>query len=332
MVSNPEISAVMAVYNGEEFLHEAIESMLHQTYQDFELIIVDDASSDRSWEIVKSFAELDTRIHLVRNQINHGGGEARNIGISFSQGKFIANMDQDDVSLPERFEKQIMFFKNHADISILGGQAINIDQNGHHLSKQITLPLEPAEIRWGLFSKCPIVHSSVMMRSCIFKEFNYKYPGDSHTQDYGLWDKLNDHFRFANLPDTLVNYRLHPHCVSITQRNQQADRAYEIIRNRVRRMTMIELTDCQITGLRHSRRIYSLADAKIICLTIIRLCKNTMDWSNIHSENKKLRQMAAGKLRSIWKSQKKNVQLLPFILYSFWLDPGSLKYLDKKNR
>ena len=116
-IESPKISVVMPVLNGEKYLAEAIESILNQTFQDFEFIIVDDGSTDQTPEILRSYANKDSRIQIVTNPINRGIGYSRNRGIALSRGEYIANMDADDLCLPERFEKQVRFLDSHPDIA-----------------------------------------------------------------------------------------------------------------------------------------------------------------------------------------------------------------------
>ena len=123
----PELSVVMAIYNGREFLREAIDSVLSQTMRDFEFVIVDDGSTDGSHSIVESYS--DPRIRII-SQENTGLAQALNNGISESKGEFIARMDQDDICLPERFAVQLEFLKNHHDVVAVGCGAIYMDESG----------------------------------------------------------------------------------------------------------------------------------------------------------------------------------------------------------
>ena len=134
----PKISVVMPVYNGEKYLREAIESILDQTYQDFEFIMVNDASTDGSGSILSEFANLDQRIRILTNESNLGIAGATNRGIAQARGEYIALMDQDDISLPERFEKQVEFLSNHPDISVLGTNSIILEEDGtYHYRRDV---------------------------------------------------------------------------------------------------------------------------------------------------------------------------------------------------
>ena len=126
----PQISVIMPVYNGERFLSEAVESILKQTYQDFEFIIVDDGSTDRSLEIIQYYQALDERIILIENGKNIGVASSLNKGISAAKGEFIARMDADDISLPERLEQQRAFMFTRPDLGVLGCNYYRIHADG----------------------------------------------------------------------------------------------------------------------------------------------------------------------------------------------------------
>ena len=147
---SPQVSVVMPVYNGERYLAEAIASILGQTFADFEFIIVDDGSSDGSPEIVREYAQRDSRILSVFLEKNQGEASARNRGIERASGKYIAAMDSDDISLPDRLRLQLEFLNKNPTIGVLGGNVWVIDQDYKFLG-QSKLPQEHPLIAWGLF-------------------------------------------------------------------------------------------------------------------------------------------------------------------------------------
>jgi len=120
MKDEPLISVVMPVYNTEKFVAEAIESILAQTFTDFEIIIIDDCSTDKSWQIIQDFSEKDQRIVTIQNSENQGLARSLNKGLKIAKGQFIARMDADDISMPQRFEIQLDFLKNHPDVGVVG--------------------------------------------------------------------------------------------------------------------------------------------------------------------------------------------------------------------
>ena len=207
----PQISVILPIYNGEMYLAEAIDSILSQTYHDFELIIINDCSSDRTPEILSTYT--DDRIRIVNNPSNLKLSRSLNKGIELARGQLIARMDADDISLPERFEKQIAFLERNPEIGVVGSQLKKIDENGN-FSGYISRELLPEILRWELFFGPPLGHPSVMMRADILKTVG-GYSNDLLVAvDYELWTRLIKITRFANLPEPLVLYRKHPETMS----------------------------------------------------------------------------------------------------------------------
>lgn len=201
----PKISVIMPVYNTkEEFLREAIESILSQTFKDFELIIVDDASDKFIEDIVSSYS--DKRIVYHKMLKNSGAAEARNYAIKNAKGKYIAFMDSDDISSPERLEKQYSFLEKNKEIGCLGTQVRIIGKTEQNLK-----PEKHEEIKEKLLtSGCVFCQSSVMLRKNILENNNIFYKTKYvPAEDYALWLDLIGYTQFAILPDTLVYYRDH---------------------------------------------------------------------------------------------------------------------------
>lgn len=204
-MANPKVTVLMSVYNGEPYLRASIDSILNQTFQDFEFIIIDDASTDSSRKIMESYK--DSRIRLLINSRNLGLAASLNRGLKAAQGDFIARQDADDVSRNDRLEKQVCFMRNNAECLLVGGQAMDIDEEGREFGV-IPKPLSHSAIRWFLIFDNPFVHTSVMFRKNIMlKDFN----GYDHlfvcSQDYELWSRVAHDHPVANLSDILVNKR-----------------------------------------------------------------------------------------------------------------------------
>ncbi|MCY3779182.1 MAG: glycosyltransferase family 2 protein [Chloroflexi bacterium] len=210
-VLSPQLSVIMPVYNGEKYLAEAIESILAQTFTDFEFLIVDDGSTDRSVEIIKSYGNRDSRIRCFQHMENLGSPSSRNHGIAEARGEYIATMDCDDISLPQRFERQIAFMRANPDIGLLGTgvQAVDADLNPTYL---FNLPRQHAHIALNLFIGFFFVHSSTLIRRQYLDAvgcYDTKY---RHLDDLYLYFRLlaDTQIRFANLREVLVLYRIHP--------------------------------------------------------------------------------------------------------------------------
>lgn len=217
------ISVLMSVYNGEMYLYEAIESILNQTYGDFEFIIYNDASTDKTVEIIESFK--DPRIILINNESNLGLTKNLNKGICIAKGEYIARMDADDVSHSERFAKQFFFLENNPHISICGTQ---INELGK-LYQKSNFPLTHNEIKIELLSSNPLAHPTVIWRKSHFDENDFKYNEAYKTsQDYELWARALYKLKAANLNENLLQYRVHDRRLSVKQSNDQNDNAIAI--------------------------------------------------------------------------------------------------------
>ncbi|MDL2257322.1 glycosyltransferase [Bacteroidales bacterium OttesenSCG-928-I14] len=214
---SPAISVLMPVYNGERYLKEAIESILNQTYEDFELVIINDGSTDNSEQIILSYD--DKRIKYCPSIKNEGLIKTLNKGIDFCSGKWIARMDADDISLPERFEKQINFLEQHPEFVMLGAYMGKIDKEGKRKEKYNRF-IPNHLLKEQLFFRNYFAHSSMMIRKDILMEFRYdsNYPC---AEDYFLWSQIALKYPVANLPEELVLYRVHSESISIQKREQQ---------------------------------------------------------------------------------------------------------------
>jgi glycosyltransferase involved in cell wall biosynthesis len=218
VLDKPILSVVLPVYNGEQYLHESILSILNQTFSDFELIIVNDASQDKSEEIIHSFD--DPRIKYHRNAVNLGLVATLNVGIKLCSGKYIARMDQDDVSRPNRFKKQIDFLEKNTDHIIVGSHVRIMGKN------DLLYPLSDASIRVWMLVGTPFAHPAVMMRADVIKKNNLFYTESfKHAEDYGLWVQLSQFGKMANLNEVLIDYRRHESQYSIQYKNQMYEAA-----------------------------------------------------------------------------------------------------------
>ena len=225
-LSLPLISVIMPVYKGERFLREAIDSILNQTFTDFEFIIINDGSTDGTLEIIQSYS--DKRIRLVNNESNQGIVACLNHGIELAQGEYIARMDADDISLPERFEKQIRFLEENPDVGVCGTWRKNIDANGDIIGER-THPKEDYLIKWKLFLNTnPISHPTILMRADLVKSvggYNEKF---KHCEDYDLWRRLIYKTKIYNIPEFLLSYRYHDNNITTTQQSTQMDNSKKI--------------------------------------------------------------------------------------------------------
>lgn len=209
-MSNPKVSVVMPVYNGELYLQQAVDSILNQTFTDFEFIIVNDGSIDNSFEILQSYH--DTRIKLINNQKNVGIIESLNKGLEIAKGRYIARMDADDVSLPERLQFQVSYLKTNREIALLGTWAQLIDKNGKVLGS-ICPPTDPLMLKWRMLFGNNIIHSSVMFVADKIREIG-GYNKLLHAEDYDLWSRIMIRYNISQLPQTLIQLRNHSEQIS----------------------------------------------------------------------------------------------------------------------
>jgi hypothetical protein len=210
----PLISVIMPVYNGEKYLTEAVESILGQTFADFELIVIDDGSTDGSAAILESFRQNDDRVIIRQHSQNQGITVALNTGLALARGKYIARMDADDNSLSTRFEKQVAFLEKHREIDIIGSAVQMVDERGHNIGV-LSAPLDDLAIRWkGLFS-ASFLHPTAMLRHSVLIEHNIRYRASrNQPEDFDFFTQLLEHARGANLPEPLLLYRVHSNSIT----------------------------------------------------------------------------------------------------------------------
>ena len=223
---NPLISVILPVYNGEEHLTECIESVLSQTYDNFEFIIVDDASTDNTPQILKKFAIRDNRIKVITHAINQKQTVAANTACHNARGKYIARMDADDIALPHRFKEQVGFMQKNSDIGILGSWIQIINENGK-IYEIMETNISQGSLGWSLLFDTSFVSSSVMMKKDIVEQI--KFYQTHQAEDYDLWSRVNTIASVANLPKVLQQVRVWSGQVSHTVPRETRDCALQIM-------------------------------------------------------------------------------------------------------
>lgn len=217
----------MSVYNGADYLDQAVESILGQTWDDFEFIVADDASTDGTPEMLARFD--DPRIVRLRNDANLGLARSLNRGLAVARGRYIARQDADDVSLPQRLALQVAYLENHPRVGLVGATASWIDDAGREL--QIwRQPTQNALLQETLLRYCPIMHGSVMMRRTALDEVGGQYTGTFRTgQDYDLWLRMSERWDVAVLEDVLYRYRWHEGMASQQRQTEQSANARQAL-------------------------------------------------------------------------------------------------------
>lgn len=205
----PRISVVMPVYNAEKYLSPAIESILKQSFKDFEFIIIDDASQDRSGKIIWEYAAGDDRIIVRRNDKNMKLSRTLNRGIELSRGEYIARMDADDIALIDRLEKQAAYMDKNITVGISGGTMNIINAPGKTIGIR-RYHTSDASIRRHIFRYSPFSHPTVMIRKAVLQKAGLYNPDFNPAEDYELYFRIGVYSRFGNLPDSLIYYRIVP--------------------------------------------------------------------------------------------------------------------------
>lgn len=220
MRDNPAISVVLPVYNAQLYVREAVESILAQTFTNFELIIINDGSSDDSGSILRELASHDSRIILVE-RANGGLVSALNEGIERAKGGLIARMDADDIAMPDRFAQQYKRMSNEPCLAVLGSFIRIINMRGEP-SRLCTFPVSTVEVGNFIEHGCPVAHPSVMMRRDVVLKVGGYRKIFKHCEDYDLWLRITEcGYGIANLPKVLLKYRVHESNVSVVHINAQ---------------------------------------------------------------------------------------------------------------
>jgi glycosyltransferase involved in cell wall biosynthesis len=218
---DPKVTVLMSVYNGERYLNEAVDSILAQTFTDFEFLIIDDASTDLTPEILRSYD--DPRIRIVTNEENLGLTKSLNKGIALARGEYIARMDADDVSFIVRLERQVEFMEKNADIGVLGSNYQYIDESGYPKGV-VSTSLDPELTRWELLFLNPLAHPTVLMRTALMRSVQGYDETFRFSQDYELWCRLTKITQLAKLQDVLLYLRSSK--LNISHRHYKQQRIY----------------------------------------------------------------------------------------------------------
>jgi len=224
----------MSVYNGEAYLKQAIDSILNQTFDDFEFIIIDDGSTDNTANILKQYS--DSRIVRHTFNVNRGLVHALNYGLNMAHGKFIARQDADDISMPKRFEMQIDFMHTNPHVVLVGSAYDVMDETGKYIRTD-HFPTNDTAIRWLMLFHNAFAHTSVMFRADLLKTHNLCYNLNlRYSQDYDLWSTLLQYGHGYNFDVPLVKRRFHPEQVSKTSWDEQQGYANQISQQSIKRL------------------------------------------------------------------------------------------------
>ena len=317
----PRLSVLMSVYNGERYLRQAVESILAQTFSDFEFIIVDDGSTDNTVLILNGYT--DPRLVQLKNETNIGLTRSLNRGLAVARGEYIARQDADDWSVPERLQKQIEFLSVHPEIGVLGSwlQIVDVDGNS---SSVCTFPLEDAVIRWSLLFCNPIGHPTVMMRRDVMEKVGGYRPELAQAQDYDLWVRLIPYTRFANLPEVLVYLRKHQMRVTSTRGVDQRRISIQVTQEEMSRVLGEDVPLHLVQGIWALESV-SPAEVGGLAALIYRLCRVYLSNRTGSAEEKRLiRKDAARRLFDLGRPRLDTGQGWRALFLACRLDPALL--------
>jgi len=226
----PLLTVFTPVFNLEKYIEETINSVLSQTFTDFEYIIIDDCSSDKTIEIIESFN--DPRIRIIQNKINQGISFNRNLAIEEAKGKYIAMIDGDDLALPKRLEKQLVFLEKNPDYGIIGTEVININKRGKQLGNIIKYNIPDDEIPSRMLFNNYIATSSTMIRLSELAEIRFKKEFVV-AEDYEVWIQLIRNCKIGHIRLPLTKYRIHDNSISIKKEQLMLETEIKIIKQQL---------------------------------------------------------------------------------------------------
>lgn len=229
---NKKITILLPVYNGEKHVRKAIESIFTQTFLDFELLVINDGSSDKTVSIIESFT--DKRLRLLNNETNIGLIKTLNKGIHLAEGEYIARMDADDICYTKRLEEQVKFMDANPDIGISGTWTKAIGKNQGYATKYFT---HPDEIKSNFLFFSTLAHPTVIFRRKLFIENNLFYDEDfKHAEDFELWSRALTYTKIANIPKVLLFYRMHNESMSNKYSTVQSENANRVLTRQLKKL------------------------------------------------------------------------------------------------
>lgn len=263
----------MPVYNASAYLQKAVESIVYQTFTNWELILINDGSTDKSGEICKRFD--DRRIRYIEHDENKKLIATLNEGIDLCKGQYIARMDADDVAMPDRLAKQVAFLDKHSDYILVGSNALVIDKNDKVVG-QVINPESDELLQVSLLFTSPFVHPSIMIRTDVLQQ--NKYSTDFiHSEDMELWMRIAKQGKLANLRDKLLKYRLHDVNVSVQYNQQQQANSLQLLHQSLQKLD-ITPTDEELKLHKLSFELYSHTNQSGQCNNWERTSVNLCNW------------------------------------------------------
>lgn len=204
---NPKVSVIMPLYNAEKYVEKTINSILSQTFSDFELLIIDDCPTDGTLAVISLID--DSRIRVIHNETNKGIAFSRNVGLQNARGEYIALMDDDDLASEDRFEKEVEYLDNHSDIDVVGGSMVLIDENDNEITMRTPMIANPDIIWADILFQCPMTNSSAMFRRRIVSDYNIRYHDNMYgMEDYRFWTEVSNVAKIYNFDNVFLKWRV----------------------------------------------------------------------------------------------------------------------------
>lgn len=323
----PQVTVLMPVYNGEKYLREAIDSILNQTFTDFEFLIIDDGSTDSSIKIISSYP--DSRIKLIKNDNNQGLVYSLNKGLYLAQGEYIARMDCDDISLPKRLEKQLQFLNTNSNVGTIGTwvQVINAQKEPQTIWQY---PSEDFAIKWSLCFNSPFAHPSVMFKKNLILSINGYDQNMTNAEDYDLWWRLSKITSFANLPEILLLYRQHNNSVTANYWQNHIEKVGKINQTIIENILNQKVNYIICHDL-FSQNNQTFRKAKSISLLTLKIYHKTQQKNHYHEfESKYLKKETAKKIMKFIFPYILKMKGLRIFTFAFFLSPLAFYKLTYK--
>jgi len=287
MISNPKLSVVMPAYNAGAYLRDAVSSILDQSFRDFEFIIVNDGSSDATASILQEYERIDSRIRVF-HQENQGMIAALNRGCRLARGKYIARMDADDISYPDRLAKQLTYLEAHPAIGILGTWVRKLKND---------VPVEPwcpptlpGVLRWELFFGVSVAHPSILMRRTIGERLGFYRADALHVEDVDLWFRASAITEFSNLPEILYEYRVWHGGTSQMDQQIRRETHVRFLRDFIRYTFQIDVPLEAALGLRQTRvgpRCQDLRQIRLTASLVRTLHKHFLEKNDLSAKERR---------------------------------------------
>lgn len=289
-MKDPKVTVLMSVYNGEKYLREAIESILNQTFKDFEFSIINDGSTDRTAEILNCYN--DNRIKIVNNEKNIGLAKSLNKGLKMAGGEYIARIDADDISMPNRLDVQYNYMKDDPNLAICASSYEQIDENGNTI-KIIEGYLECEQLYYFLTFANWLAHSSIMFKKSIALKVNGYDDRLIRAQDYDLWYRISRMGKVIQIDEVLLKLRIHPENISSKYGNSQKYIANSVALRNIKQICNGRINTEVIGMLCDWDKEISFNDVRAPTLinNLIVLNNNLIDLAPVYIDKKKLRKM-----------------------------------------